>query len=88
MRKTRRMKKIKNKKGITLITLVVTLIVLLIIAGITISSTYSEKGIIDNTNNIKRKNAESVIEEEIKNTIMGRAYTTGVFTPRKYEYAI
>ena len=79
------MKKIKNKKGITLITLVVTLIVLLIIAGITISSTYSEKGIIDN---IKRKNAESVIEEEIKNTIMGRAYTTGVFTPRKYEYAI
>ena len=47
------MKKVKNRKGITLITLVVTLIVLLIIAGITISSTYSEKGIIDNTNNIK-----------------------------------
>lgn len=37
----------KNQKGITLVALVITIIVLLILAGITISLTLGENGIIN-----------------------------------------
>ena len=36
----------KRQKGITLISLVVTIVVLLILAGITISTVFSDNGII------------------------------------------
>lgn len=38
---------LKNQKGITLVALVITIIVLLILAGITISLTLGEHGIIN-----------------------------------------
>lgn len=38
---------LKNQKGITLVALVITIIVLLILAGITISLTLGENGIIN-----------------------------------------
>ncbi len=42
----RRVERIREKKGITLIALVVTIVVLLILAGITISLVFSENGVV------------------------------------------
>lgn len=45
--------KMREKSGITLITLAVTIIILLILAGITIATITSNNGIIKNANDTK-----------------------------------
>ena len=56
--------KMREKSGITLITLVVTIIVLLILAGITIATITSDNGIIKNANDAKEQ-TEIAEEKEI-----------------------
>ncbi len=58
------MKKIKNKKGITLIALVVTIVVLLILAGVSISLILDNNGIIQ-----KSKDARERMNQATKNEI-------------------
>ena len=48
------MKKVKGRKGITLIALVITVIVILILAGITISAISGENGIIQKAEQAKK----------------------------------
>ena len=56
--------KMREKSGITLITLVVTIIILLILAGITIATITSDNGIIKNANKAKEQ-TEITEEKEI-----------------------
>ncbi len=56
--------KMREKSGITLITLVVTIIILLILAGITIATITSDNGIIKNANDAKEQ-TEIAEEKEI-----------------------
>ncbi len=51
--------KVKEEKGITLIALVITIIVLLILAGVTISLTFGENGILARAKEGKDKYAEA-----------------------------
>ncbi len=51
--------KCRNKNGITLIVLVVTIVILLILAGVSITITTGENGIIRKINQAKEKNEES-----------------------------
>ena len=53
----------KRQKGITLISLVVTIVVLLILAGITISTVFSDDGIIKKAQEAKNKTLEAVAKE-------------------------
>ena len=57
-------RKMCEKSGITLITLVVTIIILLILAGITIATITRDNGIIKNANDAKEK-IEIAEEKEI-----------------------
>ena len=43
----------KNQKGITLITIIITILVMLILAGITLTLTISEDGVISKTEQAK-----------------------------------
>ena len=56
--------KVKEKTGITLITLIITIIILLILAGITISAITGDNGIIKNTGQAKEE-TEIANEKEI-----------------------
>ena len=60
------MKKMKNRKGITLIALVVTIIVILILAGITVGMVTSDNGILRETKSAKLQaeidNEKSIVE--------------------------
>ena len=56
---------LKNKKGITLITLVVTIVVLLILAGVTISLLLDENGIIAKSKDARTETRVSQIEDEV-----------------------
>ena len=56
--------KMREKSGITLITLVITIIILLILAGITIATITSDNGIIKNANDAKEQ-TEIAEEKEI-----------------------
>ena len=59
-------KRVENKKGITLISLVVTIIILLIIAGIAISVLTGEDGIISKTELAKKKYEISEAKEKLE----------------------
>ena len=60
------MKKTKNQKGITLISLVITIIILLILAGISISMLTGEGGIIKQATNASLANRAGTVDEEVK----------------------
>ena len=66
MRKT--MKKMKEKKGITLIALVATIAVILILAGITVGMVTSDNGVLKET-----KNAKTLAEIDNEKSIVERA---------------
>ncbi len=86
MRKT--MKKLRNKKGITLIALVVTIVIILILAGITVGMVTSDNGILKETKSAKEQaeidNEKSIVERAKMLTMMrdksGRV-TLAVFEP-------
>lgn len=61
-----------RSKGITLIALVITIIVLLILAGIVISLTLGENGIINKSKNAGKTYDLSSIKEQIQMEILGR----------------
>ena len=54
----------RRQKGITLISLVVTIVVLLILASITISTVFSDNGIIKKAQEAKNKTEEAVAREQ------------------------
>lgn len=58
--------KIKDEKAITLIALIITIIVLLILAGITISLTLGENGLLDYVKEAKVKTEEEVAREKLE----------------------
>ena len=55
--------KLKNVKGITLISLVVTIIVLIILAGVTLNMIFKENGIINRTKTAKEENEKATASE-------------------------
>lgn len=57
-------RKLKNKKGITLIALVVTIVVLLILAGVSVSVVADKNGIIQNSQETKEQTRAAMVEEE------------------------
>ena len=65
------MNKIKNAKGITLISLVVTIIILLILAGVTIATLMGDNGLINRTKDAKIATEIASIKEEIQTDILG-----------------
>ena len=58
------MEKLKNNKGITLITLTLTIIILTIIATITIGVLNGENGALENATIAREENRGSQVEEE------------------------
>jgi hypothetical protein len=61
----KRMDLTRNKRGITLVALVITIIVLLILAGITISLTIGENGIITIAQQVGKNYVQASIDEQI-----------------------
>ena len=59
------MKKINEKRGITLIALVITIIVLLILAGVTISTLTGDNGLLTKTTDTKKENIIGTEKEKI-----------------------
>lgn len=57
-------RKLKNKKGITLIALVVTIVVLLILAGVSVSVVADKNGIIQNSQEKKEQTRAAMVEKE------------------------
>lgn len=57
-------RKLKNKKGITLIALVVTIVVLLILAGVSVSVVADKNGIIQNSQETKEQTRAAMFEKE------------------------
>lgn len=57
---------IKNKKGITLIALIVTIILMLILAGVVISLTIGENGLINTAKYTVQKNSEETAREKLE----------------------
>ena len=53
------MRKLKNRKGITLVALVITIIVLLILAGVSINLVLGDNGIVKRAQDARDKYAES-----------------------------
>ena len=64
----------KNKRGITLISLTITIIILIIIAGITINATIGDNGVLNRANK-SRDRAEFSEKYEVTNNAIARAYT-------------
>ena len=64
------MNKLKNKKGITLITLIVTMVVLIILAGVSINAVIGDDGIIKKTQNSANLTKETEVKEAINRTIL------------------
>ena len=56
--------KIKNNKGITLITLVITIIVILILGGVSIAMLIGKNGIITQAQNAKNETVEAEVKEK------------------------
>ena len=56
----------RKEKGITLIALIITIIVLLILAGVAISLTIGENGILTKTQNARVEYSEAEIQEKMK----------------------
>ena len=59
----RKMERLREKRGITLIALVVTIVVLLILAGITISLVFSENGVVTKAKEAKEETRGAAVEE-------------------------
>ena len=60
------MKKLKNRKGITLIALVITIIVLLILAGVAIAMLSGENGILKKAAEAKTKTEQAQSDEQVR----------------------
>lgn len=66
------MNKIKNTKGITLISLVITIIILLILAGVSIATLTGDNGLLNKAKNAKIATEIASIKEEIQTDILGK----------------
>ena len=64
------MKKIKNEKAITLISLIITVIILLILAGVTLTLTLGNNGIFNTTKDSKIQTEIADIKEQIQTDII------------------
>ncbi|MCI8443764.1 MAG: hypothetical protein HFJ37_01065 [Clostridia bacterium] len=64
------MNQIKDKKGVTLITLVITIIVLLLLAGVTMATLAGENGILNQSSKAKTETEIASIKEEIQVEIL------------------
>lgn len=62
---------LKERNGITLITLVITIIVLLILAGVVIATLTGDNGILGKAKTAKTTNDEEKAKEQIKIAVMG-----------------
>ncbi len=60
------MKKVRNIKGITLIALIITIIMMLILAGVVLSLTIGENGLIKTTKYVAKKNSEETAKEKLE----------------------
>ncbi len=72
-----RKKLVKQVKGITLISLVITIIILLILAGVTLSLTLGDKGIITQAVNAKEAQKIAAIKEDMQLAILDKELEKG-----------
>ena len=68
---------IKKAKGITLISLVITIIILLILAGVTLSLTLGDNGIITQAQKAKEAQEIAAIKEEFQLAILDKELEKG-----------
>ena len=68
---------IKKAKGITLISLVITIIILLILAGVTLSLTLGDNGIITQAQKAKEAHGIAAIKEDIQLAILDKELEKG-----------
>ena len=66
MKGLKKMRKLKQNKGITLIALVITIVVMLILAGVSISMLFGSNGIINRAKEAKEASEKQSIIENIK----------------------
>ena len=64
------MYQVQKQKGITLIALVITVIVLIILAGVAISLTVGENGILTRAQNSKKQSTQDMLKEKIENAVL------------------
>jgi competence protein ComGC len=76
------MKKLKNKKGITLIALVITIVVLLILAGVTIAMLTGDNGILTKAQSAKTQNDKASVKEKIELAVQASRINTDVSIDR------
>ena len=81
-------KKLKQKRGITLIALVVTIIVLLILAGISIQMLVGEGGILTNAKDASEKTKEANAKEMVEMIAMESLDDNGYFDVEKFKQKI
>ena len=67
-------KKLRNKKGITLIALIITVIILLILSGIVLNALRGQTGLINFAQSAKKKTNMEKIKEEIYFKLVGNGY--------------
>ncbi len=72
-----RKKLVKQEKGITLISLVITIIILLILAGVTLSLTLGDTGIITQAVNAKEAQEIAAIKEDMQLAILDKELEKG-----------
>ena len=82
---TRDMKLANNNNGITLISLVITIIILLILAGVTLSLTLGDNGIINQAQNAKEAQEIAAIKEDIQLAILDKELEKGGTSLSKEE---
>ncbi len=68
---------VKQEKGITLISLVITIIILLILAGVTLSLTLGDRGIITQAVNAKKAQEIAAIKEDMQLAILDKELEKG-----------
>lgn len=66
------MKRIKQRRGITLISLIITIIILLILAGVTISMLNGKNGILNQVTKANDNSEQSILAEEVNIKIIER----------------
>ena len=75
--KGKKKKLIKQTNGVTLISLVITIIILLILAGVTLSLTLGENGIITQANKAKEAQEIAAIKEDFQLAILDKELEKG-----------
>ena len=78
---------IKNKNGITLIALIVTIILMLILAGVVISLTIGENGLINTAKYAVQKNSEVTAKEKLELALadlQAHKYTNETYNENEY----